>query len=423
MNALSSSSIRYNVISFLFRLVAQMTTANRIPLQRRWQVLREQCYQTCSVEVRHILDYRIGQISTRLGQLYGLASSMIRFRNMLDLDFSNSWIWVLVLREFSANILKTKRDRSNWWKVVKDDARLESWTIFGEFSCVSPAGSVNFSLFYCFLKVLSSLSVVLGYDPGMDTRAYRLEAYKAFPNGCFDVDMASVNREKRIIFEEVLQNPAPKCKLATWNAFWRIPQNFPSCTVSFFQECGHHWHRGDHWPGFPGWKEIAAGTSRSWLCSRETKPFRGWRTHHVLRAWRDSQLMLSAAKTDEFMNSSWTSEVILKSSWRHIVLSGVIAYTLAKISVRTRQLSQVRKAAKLQIPRKRSEWNPTLLQYFFCEEDKVLWTTYLSQLLQKEKFKRAPTSYGFVVENQRKLEVQSVHSLSSDSTMSAQPQV
>jgi len=103
--------------------------------------------------------------------------------------------------------------------VVKDDARLESWTIFGEFSCVSPAGSVNFSLFYCFLKVLSSLSVVLGYDPGMDTRAYRLEAYKAFPNGCFDVDMASVNREKRIIFEEVLQNPAPKCKLATWNAF------------------------------------------------------------------------------------------------------------------------------------------------------------------------------------------------------------
>lgn len=38
-------------------------------------------------------------------------------------------------------------------------------------------------------------------------------------------------------------------------------------------------------------------------------------------------------------------------------------------------------------------------------------------LLQKEKFKRALTSYGFV-RNERKLQVQSVHNLSSDSIMS-----
>jgi len=50
---------------------------------------------------------------------------------------------------------------------------------------------------------------------GMDTRAYRLEACKSFLNGCFDVDMASINDEKRAIFNHVLQNPASKCKLAT----------------------------------------------------------------------------------------------------------------------------------------------------------------------------------------------------------------
>lgn len=52
-------------------------------------------------------------------------------------------------------------------------------------------------------------------DLGMDTRAYRLEACKSFLNGCFDVDMASINDEKRAIFNHVLQNPASKCKLAT----------------------------------------------------------------------------------------------------------------------------------------------------------------------------------------------------------------
>ena len=52
-------------------------------------------------------------------------------------------------------------------------------------------------------------------DLGMDTRAYRLEACKTFLNGCFEVDMASINNEKRAIFKDVLQNPASKCKLAT----------------------------------------------------------------------------------------------------------------------------------------------------------------------------------------------------------------
>ena len=52
-------------------------------------------------------------------------------------------------------------------------------------------------------------------DLGMDTRAYRLEACKTFLNGCFEVDMANINNEKRAIFKDVLQNPASKCKLAT----------------------------------------------------------------------------------------------------------------------------------------------------------------------------------------------------------------
>lgn len=103
----------------------------------------------------------------------------------------------------------------------QNDDMFESLIIFGEVSCVSPAEGVDFSL-YCVFKCLFLRFSQCGswmHDPGMDTRAYRLEAYKAFPNGCFDVDMASVNREKQIIFENVLQNPAPKCKLATWNAF------------------------------------------------------------------------------------------------------------------------------------------------------------------------------------------------------------
>ena len=40
---------------------------------------------------------------------------------------------------------------------------------------------------------------------GMDTRPYRLECYKAFANGSFNVDMKVVNDGKARIFERVLQ--------------------------------------------------------------------------------------------------------------------------------------------------------------------------------------------------------------------------
>jgi len=39
----------------------------------------------------------------------------------------------------------------------------------------------------------------------MDTRPYRLECYKAFANGSFNVDMKVVNDGKARIFERVLQ--------------------------------------------------------------------------------------------------------------------------------------------------------------------------------------------------------------------------
>jgi len=46
---------------------------------------------------------------------------------------------------------------------------------------------------------------------GMDTRPYRLECYKAFANGSFNVDMKVVNDGKARIFERVLQAPAAHC--------------------------------------------------------------------------------------------------------------------------------------------------------------------------------------------------------------------
>jgi len=48
---------------------------------------------------------------------------------------------------------------------------------------------------------------------GMDTRAYRLECYKAFTNGAFEVDMQVVNSGKRKIVSEFLGDPSPYCKV------------------------------------------------------------------------------------------------------------------------------------------------------------------------------------------------------------------
>ena len=50
---------------------------------------------------------------------------------------------------------------------------------------------------------------------GMDTRPYRLECYRAFANGAFDVDMAVVNEGKAKIFGDVLRAPEPRCSVTT----------------------------------------------------------------------------------------------------------------------------------------------------------------------------------------------------------------
>merc|ERR1712242_476279 len=48
---------------------------------------------------------------------------------------------------------------------------------------------------------------------GLDTRAYRLEAFGAFPNGTFNVDMETVNVSKRKVFADLLGSPVPNCKV------------------------------------------------------------------------------------------------------------------------------------------------------------------------------------------------------------------
>lgn len=46
---------------------------------------------------------------------------------------------------------------------------------------------------------------------GMDTRAYRLEAYKAFTIGSFEVDMEVINQNKVTVFKDILGNPSAHC--------------------------------------------------------------------------------------------------------------------------------------------------------------------------------------------------------------------
>lgn len=50
---------------------------------------------------------------------------------------------------------------------------------------------------------------------GMDTRPYRLECYKAFAKGTFDVDMAVVNEGRSKIFADMLGAPMPHCAVET----------------------------------------------------------------------------------------------------------------------------------------------------------------------------------------------------------------
>lgn len=46
---------------------------------------------------------------------------------------------------------------------------------------------------------------------GMDTRAYRLEYYKAFTAGSFEVDMEVINTNKEQVFKDFLGSPVPHC--------------------------------------------------------------------------------------------------------------------------------------------------------------------------------------------------------------------
>uniref|UniRef100_A0A7S4QLU3 Uncharacterized protein n=1 Tax=Alexandrium monilatum TaxID=311494 RepID=A0A7S4QLU3_9DINO len=46
---------------------------------------------------------------------------------------------------------------------------------------------------------------------GLDTRAYRLECYKSFANGSFEVDMETVNAGKAKVFRDCLGEPSPRC--------------------------------------------------------------------------------------------------------------------------------------------------------------------------------------------------------------------
>mmetsp|Transcript_34371 Transcript_34371/g.94683 ORF Transcript_34371/g.94683 Transcript_34371/m.94683 type:complete len:293 (-) Transcript_34371:71-949(-) len=56
-----------------------------------------------------------------------------------------------------------------------------------------------------------TLRQLVNLGAGCDTRAYRLECYKAFTSGSFEVDMETVNEGKSKIFSELLNTPKPHC--------------------------------------------------------------------------------------------------------------------------------------------------------------------------------------------------------------------
>jgi len=57
----------------------------------------------------------------------------------------------------------------------------------------------------------STFAQIVNCGAGLDTRPYRLEAYKGFPNGAFDVDMETVNAGKATVFRDFLGGPEPHC--------------------------------------------------------------------------------------------------------------------------------------------------------------------------------------------------------------------
>jgi methyltransferase (TIGR00027 family) len=57
-----------------------------------------------------------------------------------------------------------------------------------------------------------NIQQIVNLGAGMDTRVHRLECYKAFTKGSYEVDMAVVNENKLTIFEEFLGTPPAHTK-------------------------------------------------------------------------------------------------------------------------------------------------------------------------------------------------------------------
>jgi len=52
---------------------------------------------------------------------------------------------------------------------------------------------------------------IVSLGAGFDTRACRLECFKAFANGSFEVDMEENNAARRAVFRDILHDPASHC--------------------------------------------------------------------------------------------------------------------------------------------------------------------------------------------------------------------
>eukprot|EP00933_Yihiella_yeosuensis_P038606 TRINITY_DN32527_c0_g1_i1.p1 TRINITY_DN32527_c0_g1~~TRINITY_DN32527_c0_g1_i1.p1 ORF type:complete len:290 (-),score=42.24 TRINITY_DN32527_c0_g1_i1:102-971(-) len=64
---------------------------------------------------------------------------------------------------------------------------------------------------------LGTFAQLVNLGAGMDTRPCRMECFKEFKNGAFNVDMAVVNQGKQHIFDQVLKAPSSYCTVRTVN--------------------------------------------------------------------------------------------------------------------------------------------------------------------------------------------------------------
>lgn len=65
------------------------------------------------------------------------------------------------------------------------------------------------------LEHADEVTQLVNLGAGMDTRPYRLECYRKFVKGSFDVDMSVVNEGKRKIFANILNDPSPHCDICS----------------------------------------------------------------------------------------------------------------------------------------------------------------------------------------------------------------